>query len=110
MSQIVSDSIAQLDTLEAYFSAFGVDYDPSELPSKRVALLREFATQLESYHLEDDDEPTFSQYQRAFVKAYYRVWAGERTPLAPSRCGSCNDCNDSNESDKSNDCNESLTG
>ncbi|MGL6259036.1 nitrogenase-stabilizing/protective protein NifW [Vibrio sp. WXL210] len=107
MSQIASDSIAQLDTLESYFSAFGVDYDPSELPSKRVALLREFATQLENYPLEGDDEPTFSQYQRAFVKAYYRVWAGERTPLAPSRCGSCNDCSESNES---NDCNESLTG
>lgn len=107
MSRTTRDTIEQLDTLESYFTTFGVDYDPSELAGKRVSLLREFATQLEGYQLGNGQEPTFSQYQRAFVKAYYRVWSGERAPLAPSRCGSCNDCN---ESEESNDCSESLTG
>lgn len=79
--------ISTLNNLEECFELFGIEYRADEVLGKRVAILRQFADNIERY-----PQPEFVHYQKAFVKAYYSVLKGTHLPLAPSRCGSCTEC------------------
>ena len=93
MAPTLSQAVEQLETAEAFFAFFNVDYEPGVIRHQRIHLLRLFQSLLP----ENTEQLEFADYQLALTKAYCLLKEGKTVDFATDGCGSCTQCNETLE-------------